>query len=67
MYYQGLPIRKSEDNQYTSIEEIKRLKVQEMKTILSEHGQPVTGKKADLVHGFYFLFLPFHDFVSIHF
>ena len=43
---------KSEDNQYTSIEEIKRLKVQEPKTILSDHGQPVTGKKADLVHGF---------------
>ena len=45
-------LSKSEDNQYTSIEEIKRLKVQELKTILSDHGQPVTGKKADLVHGF---------------
>ena len=45
-------LRKSEDNQCTPIEEIKRLKVQELKTILSDHGQPVTGKKADLVHGF---------------
>ena len=45
-------LSKSEDNQYTSIEEIKRLKVQELKTILSNHGQPVTDKKADLIHGF---------------
>ena len=43
---------KSEDNQYTSIEEIKRLKVQELKMILSDYGQSVTEKKADLVHGF---------------
>ena len=48
----GLPYSKSEDNRYTSIEEIKRLKVQELKTILSDHGQPVTGKKADLVTAF---------------
>ena len=45
-------LSKSEDNQYTSIEEIKRLKVQELKMILSNHGQPVTGKKADLIHSF---------------
>ena len=49
-------LSKSEDNQYTSIEEIKRLKVQELKTILSDHGQPVTGKKADLIHGFFVSF-----------
>ena len=42
-------LSKSEDNQYTSIEEIKRLKVQEMNTILSDYGQSVTGNKADLV------------------
>ena len=35
-----------------SIEDIKRLQVQELKTILSDHGQPVTGKKADLIHSF---------------
>ena len=45
-------LSKWEDSQYTSIEEIKRLKVQELKTIMSNHGQPVTGKKADVVHGF---------------
>ena len=45
-------LSKSEDTQYMSIEEIKRLKVQELKTILSDHGQPVMGKKADLIHGF---------------
>ena len=45
-------LSKSEDNYYMSIEEIKRLKVQELKTILSNNGQPVTVKKADLVHGF---------------
>ena len=45
-------LSKLEDNQYTSIEEIKRLKVQELKTILSDHGQVVTGKKADAVHSF---------------
>ena len=47
-------LSKSEDNQYTctSIEEIKRLKVQELKMILRDHGQPVTGKKADLIHSF---------------
>ena len=45
-------LSKSEDTQYMSIEEIKRLKVQELKTILSNHGQLVTGKKADLIHGF---------------
>ena len=45
-------LSKSEDNQYMSIEEIKRLKVQELKTILRDHGRPVTGKKADLIHGF---------------
>ena len=48
----GLYLSKLEDNQYTSIEEIKRLKVQELKTILSDHGQVVTGKKADAVHSF---------------
>ena len=32
---------KLEDNQYTFIEEIKRLEVQELKTILSDHGQPL--------------------------
>ena len=45
-------LSKLEDNQYTPIEEIKKLKVQELKTILSNHGQPVTGKKADLIQGF---------------
>ena len=45
-------LSKSEDNQYMSIEDIKRLKVQELKMILSDHGQPVTGKKADLIHSF---------------
>ena len=47
--------------------EIKRLKVQELKTILSDHGQPVTGKKADLVHSFLVSFSSFRDFLSIHF
>ena len=42
-------LSKLEDNQYMYIEEIKRLKVQELKTIFSDHGQPVMGKKADLV------------------
>ena len=46
------PLSKSEDTQYMSIEEIKRLKVQELKTILSDHGQPVKENKADLFHGF---------------
>ena len=41
-------LSKSEDNQYLSIEEIKRLKVQELKTILSDGD----GKEADLLHGF---------------
>ena len=45
-------LNKLEYNQYVSIQEIKRLKVQELKMVLSDHGQPVTGKKADLVHGF---------------
>ena len=40
-------LSKLEKNQYTSIEEIKRLKVKELKTIYSDHGQPVTGQKAD--------------------
>lgn len=39
----------SEDNDCSSIEEIKRKKVYELKKILSDHGQPITGKKADLV------------------
>ena len=45
-------LNKLEYNQYVSIQEIKRLKVQELKMVLSDHGQPVMGKKADLVHGF---------------
>ena len=45
-------LNKLEYNQYVSIQEIKRLKVQELKMVLSDRGQPVTGKKADLVHGF---------------
>ena len=60
-------LSKLEDNQYTSIEEIKKLEVQELKTILSDHGQPVTGNKADFVHGFLISFLQFHDFFLIHF
>ena len=35
-------LSKSEDNQYMCIEEIKRLKVQELKMILSDYGQLVT-------------------------
>ena len=62
-------LSKLEDNQYTSIEEIKRLKVQELKTILSDHGQVVTGKKADAVHSFLVSFssvlrLSHHPFLS---
>ena len=38
-------LSKLEDNQYMSIEDIKRLKVQELKTILSDHGQPVTERR----------------------
>ena len=49
-------LSKSGDNRYTSIEEIKRLKVQELKTISRDHGQLVKGKKADLVHGFFVSF-----------
>ena len=56
------PLSKSEDNQYVSIEEIKRVKVQELKTILSDHGQVVTGKKADLVHVFISFFFDFTTF-----
>ena len=58
-------LSKSEDNQYRSMEEIKRLKVQELKTILSNHGKAVTEKKADLVHVFFSL--RFHNFCPIHF
>ena len=32
-----------------SLEAIKKLKVEELKKILRDRGQPVTGKKADLV------------------
>ena len=32
-----------------SLEAIKKLKVEELKNILRDRGQPVTGKKADLV------------------
>ena len=35
--------------------------------ILSDHRQPVRGKKADLVHGFLLFFLRFNVFFSIHF
>ena len=55
-------LSKSEDNQYTSSEEMKRLKVKELKTILSDHGQP--GRKADLVHSF---LVSFSSVFSIHF
>ena len=60
-------LSKLEDNQYTPIEEIKRLKVQELKTILSNHGQPVTGKKADLIQGFLVSFSSVSQLFSIHF
>ena len=60
-------LSKSEDNQ--SIEEIKRLQTQELWTIINDHGQPMTGKKADAVHGFLVSFssvsrLSHHSFLS---
>lgn len=42
-------LSESEDAQSKSKEELNKLKVVELKKILSDHGQPATGKKADLV------------------